>query len=358
MSIYEQSDKDHELLFEERDKLREISRRDRKIDRINNQNTKREARNTYVNRMRAKAGIAPAPLNTRDTTNINSRQVAAQQELGNIVSKMDQSHQGMTQEERIAAVNKYEYNTRMAPGRMDAHGNIDMGIGIGDFKNATKQQLRQRAKTITFGGSGYKRQSFMNSLGMLQKHQKEDWTSTIPSKGLPPGAETKMVNDVLLYNKGPQMMTAFMTYGMSAWMLSGTGRNGSNISDTPVNMIGFSGFDIGAGIGWNLGGSLVEAGLQRYAAGALGAAVGGAGLGVAAYVIGDMALSPFASSDTWMHSIGHKVATKEFLDVSSTEEQRQHVSQRQRIYAKLSKNALNDRGQFMGNEAMALRGII
>lgn len=260
------------------------------------------------------------------------------------------------------------WEKKLKPGRLAEDGSRDYMINPFSYFKADQSQLRSRASTMFWGGSGYKRESFMNSLGLLTKAQKNNYKNFSKAemeKAVKGGVKQSEFTELRNKNNKPYfrrhmgtpVMTSALNRGFALSQFMQIGKDGAYMSDTFSTIAAISGSQIGLGIGLNLGGSMAKGTAGRAALGLAGGVLGtlsGAAVayGVVAGASGSM------HSDNWAIKAAQKLRPKDRLEVGFSQDQAQHVSQRQRIMSKLSKSALNDRGQFMGNEAMALRGVI
>lgn len=81
-------------------------------------------------------------------------------------------------------------------------------------------------------------------------------------------------------------------------------------------------------------------------------AIGGIAAVAGAYGI----LNDATSNDSHIRKLSKKIATKEMY--ARTDDTRQSLTARQQTLNKLAKSGLNDRAQLLGNEALALKGVI
>lgn len=210
----------------------------------------------------------------------------------------------------------------------------DFGIGAKAAKEASAGQLFKRAGIFATGGSGYKRELLANSFGFISKQQ---------------AAQKGLMN--FFTNKMLIPATALFSLYDSA--------KSGDISDFFVN----SSFGIGAGIGGRIGQSLAlgagraigfeTLGLRML--GGLGLGVGG--LAVGALVAGTVSLgASFNDSNNLLARTADKMRYSSLVnDFTQTDTTLTH---RQRALEQISKSALNNRGQLLGNEASILAGAM
>ncbi len=208
------------------------------------------------------------------------------------------------------------------------------GLASGELKTASAGQLFRRGMGFAVGGSGYKREALANSFGLLSKQQ-------ATQKGIMAAFQRKLV-------PGFGLFTAF---DMAS-------RN-QGISDYTTQALALTGASVGFRFSQNIGlaqGKIMRLkGWKLSAFGGLRGIIGGIGgaalLGGAAYVA-----SEFTNSNNFINQAAGNLRSADF--VSKFTETNLTTTNRQRALEKISKSALNNRGQILGNEASVLNGLI
>ncbi len=220
-------------------------------------------------------------------------------------------------------------------------GMFGYGLSKQDFKNATAGDHLRRAVSFGTFGSGAKREDFANTMGMLTKEQK-----SMVSKG---GTLNKMLHAAI-----PAVTLAG---------LAGTVADGGDGMDYVADI---AAPEIGALAGWRTGKSLGYAGATaagmktstKFLTGVASGVAGGITGGAIAMGIADLVRSS-ADSNNYVKQLHDKTTSADFkMDFAQNQSTISHLTHRRRTMDKISKSALNDRGQVMGNEAMILKGIM
>lgn len=213
------------------------------------------------------------------------------------------------------------------------------------YKNSAARNMASagehfsRAAIFATAGSGLKRESFMNSLGFLTKHQK---------------AEVKLSSSGALLKSQKWLIPGFAAITGAETLLSG-----GDITDYAADYIIpetllFTGWNAGKNAGYGIAKSLGAGGRTMLGAGlALGgtAAVAGLAVGVAAGYL----LTESTNSNNLIRETAHDILNADFDSEHATTQS--SLTHRQRAMNKLSKSSLNDRGQLVGNEASILAGV-
>ena len=213
------------------------------------------------------------------------------------------------------------------------------------FKDAAERNAASvgehagRAATFITGGSGAKREAFMNSLGFLTKNQKREATAN---------AAGKMAKS-----------TKWLIPGIAGITAADTALDGGGIDDfigdyTIPEVMAVGGWHAGKNSGYLIGGALGNTGRPLLAMGAMGGIAGGA-MGLIGGAVAGYVVSSASESDNMVRETAH--AMKIGLFNGNFEENRKTLTSRQRAMSRLSKSALNDRGQILGNEASILAGV-
>lgn len=195
----------------------------------------------------------------------------------------------------------------------------------------------KRAALFATAGSGMKRESLMNSIGLLTKHQK---------------AEAKASGAGFMARHQGKLVGIGGGVAMALNLEEGGGVTGF-VGNFMMPEIGFN---VGMGVGRSLGTAAARSAGMSLATGSLvgGAlgAVSGAVIGVAAGAI----MADSTNSDNLMNQLAESMSHAEFggdPDINNGT-----LTHRQRAMNKLSKSALNDRGMLLGAEAQVLASVI
>ena len=214
------------------------------------------------------------------------------------------------------------------------------GYGYGNDKFSKVQPSRHfaRARAFAFGGSGANREALQNSIGMITKKQIE-----FASK------QTGIFGKALGYG-GTLAIPGFSLYMMNEAVKEGQ-TVGQYASETIAPQVGmFYGGRVGANIG---------AGLQK-AAGGSGAAgrfyggLSGAAVGMAAAYGIASAIGGQVTANNTIQNVRKRMydsdMSRDLLQTNNT------LTHRQAALQAITKSAMNNRGQMMGNEAQILYG--
>jgi len=216
-----------------------------------------------------------------------------------------------------------------------------MGLSVG-YKGGGRSPLtastffKKSAMAATIG-SGIKRETFMNSLGLLTRHQKEaakaGGLAGLQSWMIPGGA---FLGGAMTLSEGG----GIMEYGTD-FVLPGMGILG--------------GWSVGKNAGFGIG---VMTGAGRKTLLGMGGALGGIGAAaglVAAVAIGE-GIKSLGDSNSEINQLGEHMKYSPFnTDVNETQNTLTH---RRRILSKIAKSGMNDRGALLGSEAGIVAGII
>lgn len=208
------------------------------------------------------------------------------------------------------------------------------GIGAKDASLATSGQMFKRSALFAFGGAGYKREALLNSFGLLSKQQKVQ-------KGIGAALQRKLIPGVALYS-------AYKAFA-----------SGNGFEDIAVNAGTLFGGSVGMRTGQSLAMGLGRAvGMGRM--GMMGAGIVGMGLGAiaGAAIIGGAAytIATSTQSNNWINKLAASARSSDFhKDFVQTDLSLTH---RQRALEQISKSAMNNRGQILGNEASVLNGLM
>lgn len=210
-------------------------------------------------------------------------------------------------------------------------------------------------------GSGVKREAFMNSLGLLTRHQK----AAAKSGGMA-GAQRWMmplgaaVGGAMTLAEGGGVVDYAADFVLPSMGIMAGWSVGKNLGFGAAKSFGALAGGISAlskatgGKGSVIGGVAARRGMSL-GMGAVGG-VAGAAVGLAATVaIGEVA-KQFGDSNSEVNQTAESLRYAKFnSDFDMTQNQLTH---RQRTLSKLSKSGLNDRGTLLGNEAQVMAGII
>lgn len=223
------------------------------------------------------------------------------------------------------------YTESIYPGR-GINGNYtgEWGLSRKAANAATSDQLFKRAGIFATGGSGYKREALANSFGIITKRQ--------AIKG---GLQSKLIPGIALLS------------------MYGAYKNGDNVTETIASNAatwfgGSVGFRVGQSFGMGLARSAGMTGLR------LGAVGFGAGLGLAAIGTVGLAVGVAAAfgSTKSNNMLNRAVDNLRFAAINNDFVQTDlSLTHRQRALEQISKAALNNRGQILGNEASVLAGM-
>jgi hypothetical protein len=250
------------------------------------------------------------------------------------------------------------YDPRMGSAAYAARGGYNLSYHSWKHATASDHLARAAAFSMPFiGGTGANRTTLANSLGFITKAQK-DAAAVRDYKG-------NLILDkhgnaqVSKLAKGLNFVTTASTVGLLGHTVATGG--------TPVDFLTqFVAPQIGIEYGWRLGSNIGFAGasamgnnaLMKGALGVTTGLIGAATVGLAAYGVATT-IQSMSKSNNWIRELAHEVKTPNMaFDASSTMTQSQFRTQRMRTMNALSKSALNDRGQLMGNEAMIMKGIM
>lgn len=222
-------------------------------------------------------------------------------------------------------------NSGIFPGR-DNEGKYTGSWGLANPNEVSASDHFRRAQEFGIGGAGYKREALLNSMGLITKNQRKQ-------KGI--GA--------FLQNK-----IAIPAYGL--YSIYDMAFNPDGFASTTTNI----GFGTGSAIGFRTGQSLGmgiarTVGMRAGIGGAIGGGLGGGILGVGLAVAGYAAGASFQSNNGVNSMADSLRSTNLFNKFTSTD---LTLTNRQRALNKISKSALNNRGQILGNEASVLNGML
>ena len=213
------------------------------------------------------------------------------------------------------------------------------------YKSATARNAASvgehfsRAAIFATAGSGLKRESFMNSLGMLTKNQK---------------AEVKLSSSGALLRSQKWIIP-----GAAAITSAMTLLDGGDITDYAADYIipetlMFTGWNVGKNAGYGISKALGAGSKTMLGSGmALGGTLAATGLAVG--VAAGYLLTSASDSNNLIRDTAHDILNADFDSEHATTQS--SLTHRQRAMNKLSKSALNDRGQLIGNEASILAGV-
>jgi len=212
-------------------------------------------------------------------------------------------------------------------GRARGGGNSPLTSGT-FFKKAAM------AATV---GSGIKRETFMNSLGLLTKHQKK-----IAKAGGLAGIQSWMIPG-----------GAFIGGAMTLHEGGGAVEYGTDFVLPGMGMLG--GWSVGKNTGFGVGKMI---GTGRNTMLGMGGALGGAGaiIGLAATVAIGEGIKSLGDSNSEINKIAEHMRYSPFnMDTNETQNTLTH---RQRVLSKIAKSGMNDRGALLGNEALIVASVI
>lgn len=204
-------------------------------------------------------------------------------------------------------------------------------------KSASVGEHFTRAAIFGTAGSGMKRETLMNSIGLLTKHQK---------------AEVK-ASGAGFFAKSQKWLIP----GGALLALGANAADGGGLADFVGGFIAPEiGARIGINVGKNLGFGVSKAlGGNLMAGGVIGGTIGtigGLAIGAAVGYIG----AESADSNNLINQQAYDMNNADFhasFDVNNNT-----LTHKQRAMNKLSKSALNDRGVLLGNEAAILAGVL
>jgi hypothetical protein len=220
-------------------------------------------------------------------------------------------------------------------------GAFGYGLTKKQFDSATTGEHLRRALTFGTFGSGAKREDFANTMGMLTKEQK-----SMVAKG---GALNRMFH---------MAIPAATAFGLGSTIMEG-GDGMDYMADVAAPEVGaFAGWRTGKSMGFAVGKATGMRTGAKFLTGVAGGVAGGVVGGAIAMGIADTIRSS-ADSNNYVKQLGGKANNVDLkMDFAQNESTISHLTHRRRTMDKLSKSALNDRGQVMGNEAMILKGIM
>lgn len=217
---------------------------------------------------------------------------------------------------------------------------------IGSDKNkqkAYKQTLSSGDyfKKAAFGvaGGGQKREAFMNSMGLLTRHQKKIATKGGMAgmlKWIIPGSMAIEAIDTLMDGGGiKEYVGDYVIPGMTA----------------------VGGWHIAKNLGFGVS-SLMSRGRLGMIGKAAGVAAGVAGgiTGLAAGIVVGEGLKQMTDSNSMANQISDNLKYAHF--VGDAEETNNTMTHRRAVMQRLNMSGLNDRGTLLGNEASILQGIL
>lgn len=219
------------------------------------------------------------------------------------------------------------------------YGNSDFGYRSKAAREAQSATDHfKKAGVMAIGGSGLKRETLLNSVGLLSKHQKA------AAKG---GGFMNKAQRALI--PGGAAVGAFMT-------LNDGGNVVDFVGDFVLPEIGlFTGWHVGKNAGFGAGKALGFGGRGVLAMGAT-AGVAAAATGLALGIGAGMLAKEAGDSDSFLNRTAENLMHADFdLSLNETSNTLTH---KQRALNKLSKSALNDRGTLLGNEAQVIAGIL
>ena len=277
------------------------------------------------------------------------------------------------------------------PGRVDKDGNVINHVDLKTVLTGSRRQMNRRAQEFRTIGSRANSTAMLNGMGFQTKAQKNAYRPVSPNESgyyktnagsyitadeiKKHGSPGYRVNDQgnILYKSGKASGMEKAMFGLgkayAGYSILSAGEGGAGIHEGFTEVLGLGAFDAGLGVGINAGSGMVQPGKgitsSLFRSGAKGALALGRGLatGMGYTLLVTETLNQIAGAGTdsnnWIRRLDERKNRAQMTIESSTNDlQSRHVSQRQRIMNKLSKNAINDRGQYMGNEAMALRGAL
>lgn len=212
------------------------------------------------------------------------------------------------------------------------------GHGNSKFSKVIPQRHFARARAFAFGGSGANREALQNSLGMITKKQIEFANN-----------QTGIFGKALGYG-GTLAIPGFSLYMMNEAVKEGQ-QVGQYASETIAPQVGmFYGGRVGANLGAGLQKGAGGSGMAgRFYGGLSGAAVGmAAAYGIASTISGSV------TANNTIQNVRKKMydsdLNRDLLQTNNT------LTHRQAALQAISKSAMNNRGQMMGNEASILYG--
>jgi hypothetical protein len=199
------------------------------------------------------------------------------------------------------------------------------GLTWSEYGEAGAKDHFRRGLDFAKGGAMYK-ENFLNSVGLLTKHQRQ--TGGFANRAIGLGSAGFMAHTLL------------------------TGGRLEDVASLSLSGFGFlAGFrpakEVGQGVAKMFGAGRA----LSYGTGILAGGVVGAALGITAGAVPYM-----ADNNNAVQKFGSSINKASlFNDVKAS---RDTLTHRQKMIQKLAKSGLNDRGQLLGSEAMIIRGIL
>lgn len=212
------------------------------------------------------------------------------------------------------------------------------GYGNSKFQKVSPTRHFARARAFAFGGQGANRETLMNSMGMITKKQME-----FAQK------QTGIFGKALGYGG------TLAIPGFSLYMMNEAAKEGQQVGQYATETIAPQvGMFYGGRVGANLGAGLQKAAGGNGLAGRFYGGLSGAAVGMAAAYGIASAIGGSVTANNTIQNVRKKMydsdISRDLLQTNNT------LTHRQAALQAISKSAMNNRGQMMGNEAQILYG--
>lgn len=233
--------------------------------------------------------------------------------------------------EQVRLGGEPEYKKSFIP----EHGASGIGLGFVNSMKASRTEHAVRAVALANPLGASSREILMNSIGLATKQQKMNLKMSNTFMGRV-GAATIPLGAI-----------AYPVYSMS---------QNESAGQIAQDWAGFGGLMVGLRSGVAAGAALTpEMSFARFAMQGVGGAIGGV-TGLALGTAAAAGIRDIVSNESHIRKFAKGLSSKELI-VKSQDTQ-QSLTSRQSALNKLAKSGLNDRRQLLGNESLALSGLM